>query len=84
MSIGNNSANHNHTFGSDQRTASHSNHALSNVSTHSKTHRHTLNITGNDLRHNHDITTTDTGGAGASFTSDNRPLYYTLAFIMKL
>ena len=84
LSVGNNSANHNHTFGSDQRTASHSNHALSNVSTHSKTHRHTLSIPSNDLRHNHDITTTDTGGAGASFTSDNRPPYYTLAFIMKL
>lgn len=53
-----------------------------NTTSSSGNHSHTLttNTTGN---HNHDINITTTP-AGGNVAIDNRPAYYTLAFIMKL
>ncbi|MBL6723001.1 MAG: hypothetical protein ISQ13_03215 [Candidatus Margulisbacteria bacterium] len=74
---------HSHDFTVDPGKATHG-HPFSGFGNSKDKHNHTITVPAINSKHNHNISTTSSGGAGQSYTRDNRPPYYVLAFIMRL
>jgi len=72
ISLGNASADHNHTYSG----------TTSGISAN---HTHTITTGGVSSNHTHTVTVTGTSGSvGGGLAHENRPPYYALAYIMKL
>ncbi len=80
LGTGNQLQNHIHVATIDQKSSAHK-HNISGINDVTRTHNHTVTVTGEDMKHNHSITV-DALGGGQSY--DNRPPYYALKFIKKL
>jgi len=90
-SIGNASADHNHTYsGTTSGISANHTHTVTTGGV-SADHNHTVTVTGTsgamsaNAVHNHTVTVSGTSGSvGGGLAHENRPPYFALAYIMKL